>query len=431
MNTLVAAFKVYWQKRILAMLALGFSAGLPLLLVFGTLSFWLRKEGVDRTTIGFISWVALFYGLKFLWAPLVDHLRLPLLARLFGQRRSWLLLAQCGVLLSLFAMGSVDPQQHLEQLVLLALVVAFSSATQDIALDAWRIESAPTEEQAAMAASYQLGYRLGMILAGGGAFSLAHFYGWSVAYQVMAGFMLIGVVTSLLVREPQRAAVTDQASATVGRIQRCAQWLRTAVAQPFADFFYRNGWFGLVLLLFIGCFRLSDITMGVMTGPFYADMGYTELQVGLVSKTFGVGMTIFGALLGGLLVTRFKILPMLIISSILVVITNLVFAVLATKAPSTLLLASVITADNISGGIAGTVFIAYLSGLTNRLYTATQYALLSSVMLLPAKFMGGFAGEVVDALGYLMFFIYSAGLGLPAILLALWLSSRERQTKTN
>ena len=171
--------------------------------------------------------------------------------------------------------------------------------------------------------------------------------------------------------------------------------------------------------------------MGVMTGPFYADMGYTELQVGLVSKTFGVGMTIFGALLGVLLVTRFKILPMLIISSILVVITNLVFAVLATKAPSTLLLASVITADNISGGIAGTVFIAYLSGLTNRLYTATQYALLSSVMLLPAKFMGGFAGEVVDALGYLMFFIYSAGLGLPAILLALWLSSRERQTKTN
>ena len=412
------------------MLALGFSAGLPLLLVFGTLSFWLRKEGVDRTTIGFISWVALFYGLKFLWAPLVDHLRLPLLARLFGQRRSWLLLAQCGVLLSLFAMGNIDPQQHLEQLVLLALVVAFSSATQDIALDAWRIESAPTEEQAAMAASYQLGYRLGMILAGGGAFSLAHFYGWSVAYQVMAGFMLIGIVTSLLVTEPTRTAVTDHAGAA-GRIQRCAQWLRTAVVRPFADFFYRNGWFGLVLLLFIGCFRLSDITMGVMTGPFYADMGYTELQVGLVSKTFGVGMTIFGALLGGLLVTRFKILPMLIISSILVVITNLVFAILATKAPSTFLLASVITADNISGGIAGTVFIAYLSGLTNRLYTATQYALLSSVMLLPAKFMGGFAGEVVDALGYLMFFIYSASLGLPAILLALWLSNREWRTEKN
>ena len=430
MNTFVASFKVYWQKRILAMLALGFSAGLPLLLVFGTLSFWLRKEGVDRTTIGFISWVALFYGLKFLWAPLVDHLRLPLLARLFGQRRSWLLLAQCGVLLSLFAMGNIDPQQHLEQLVLLALVVAFSSATQDIALDAWRIESAPTEEQAAMAASYQLGYRLGMILAGGGAFSLAHFYGWSVAYQVMAGFMLIGIVTSLLVTEPARATVTNHASAA-GRIQRCGQWLRTAVVQPFADFFYRNGWFGLVLLLFIGCFRLSDITMGVMTGPFYADMGYTELQVGLVSKTFGVGMTIFGALLGGLLVTRFKILPMLIISSILVVITNLVFAILATKAPSTFLLASVITADNISGGIAGTVFIAYLSGLTNRLYTATQYALLSSVMLLPAKFMGGFAGEVVDALGYLMFFIYSASLGLPAILLALWLSNREWRTEKN
>ena len=229
MNTLISTFKVYWQKRILAMLALGFSAGLPLLLVFGTLSFWLRKEGIDRTTIGFISWVALFYGLKFLWAPLVDHLRLPLLARLFGKRRSWLLLAQCGVLLSLFAMGSVDPQQHLEQLILLALVVAFSSATQDIALDAWRIESAPVEEQAAMAASYQLGYRLGMILAGGGAFSLAYFYGWSIAYQMMAGFMLIGVVTTLLVSEPEQANISDRTSATVGRIRRCAQWLRLSL----------------------------------------------------------------------------------------------------------------------------------------------------------------------------------------------------------
>ncbi|MDG0995532.1 MAG: MFS transporter [Gammaproteobacteria bacterium] len=423
MNSLVASLQVYCQKRILAMLALGFSAGLPLLLVFGTLSFWLRKEGIDRATIGFISWVALFYGLKFLWAPLVDHLRLPLLSRLLGQRRSWLLLAQLGVLLSLFAMGSVNPQDNLQHLVLLALVVAFSSATQDIALDAWRIESAPIEQQAAMAASYQLGYRLGMILAGGGAFTLAHFYGWSIAYQVMAGFMLIGVVTSLLVSEPTRAVISANTSAS--RLQRSSQWLLTAVVKPFADFFYRNGYFGLVLLLFIGCFRLSDITMGVMAGPFYVDMGYTELQVGLVSKTFGVGMTIFGALLGGLLVTRFKILPMLVISSILVVITNLIFAILATKAPTTLLLASVITADNISGGIAGTVFIAYLSGLTNRLYTATQYALLSSVMLLPAKFMGGFAGEVVDALGYLMFFIYSAGLGLPAILLALWLSHRQ------
>ena len=425
MNSLVASLQVYCQKRILAMLALGFSAGLPLLLVFGTLSFWLRKEGIDRATIGFISWVALFYGLKFLWAPLVDHLRLPLLSRLLGQRRSWLLLAQLGVLLSLFAMGSVNPQDNLQHLILLALVVAFSSATQDIALDAWRIESAPVEQQAAMAASYQLGYRLGMILAGGGAFTLAHFYGWSIAYQVMAGFMLVGVVTSLLVAEPTRAVVSPNTSAS--RLQRSSQWLLTAVVQPFADFFYRNGYFGLVLLLFIGCFRLSDITMGVMAGPFYVDMGYTELQVGLVSKTFGVGMTIFGALLGGLLVTRFKILPMLVISSILVVITNLIFAILATKAPTTLLLASVITADNISGGIAGTVFIAYLSGLTNRLYTATQYALLSSVMLLPAKFMGGFAGEVVDALGYLMFFIYSAGLGLPAILLALWLSHRQKK----
>ncbi len=422
----------------LAMLVLGFSAGLPLLLVFGTLSFWLRKEGIDRSTIGYISWVAALYGVKFLWSPLVDRLPLPLLSKYMGQRRSWMFIAQLGVLSGLLLLGTVNPQDQLSQLVIFALLVAFFSATQDIALDAWRIESAPSEEQGAMAGTYQLGYRLGMLLAGGGAFSLAHFYSWNTAYTVMGFSMLTGLITTLIVSEPLRCGSTQtatQESAVINFLQcsttlpkplrNSVAWFLAAVVCPFTDFFKRNGIFSIVILLFIGTFRLSDITMGVMSGPFYADMGYSELQVGLISKTFGIGVTIAGALLGGVLVMRWGILKVLLIAGILVVVTNLVFVWLATQEPKTWLLAIVITADNLSGGIAGTVFIAYLSSLTNKIYTATQYALLSSIMLLPAKFLGGFSGKIVDDYGYINFFIYAACLGLPAILLALYLATRK------
>ena len=438
MTSWIQSFRVYLQPNMLAMLLLGFSAGLPLLLVFGTLSFWLRKEGIDRSTIGYISWVALFYGIKFIWAPLVDRMPLPLITSMLGQRRSWMLLAQIGVLSGLIMLGTVSPQENLSLLVMFAILVAFSSATQDITLDAWRIESAPDNQQGAMAGTYQLGYRLGMLLAGGGAFSLAHFYGWSTAYTVMGFCMLVGVITTLLVNEPRRSVEkqTWQQEEAVKNfvknsilpptIKRIISWFIGAVICPFTEFFARNGVFAIVLLLFIATFRLSDITMGVMAGPFYVDMGYNELQVGLVSKTFGVVVTIIGALLGGVLVMRFGIMRVLILAGILVVSTNLVFAWLATQEPETWLLAIVITADNLSGGISGTVFIAYLSSLTNRAYTATQYALLSSVMLLPAKFIGGFSGDVVDELGYINFFIYAGCLGIPAILLAWYLGTREK-----
>ena len=440
MASWLQSFRVYLQPNMFAMLLLGFSAGLPLLLVFGTLSFWLRKEGIDRGTIGYISWVALFYGIKFIWAPLVDRLPIPFLTYLLGQRRSWMLLAQLGVLIGLLMLGTVDPQQELVLLVLFAILVSFSSATQDITLDAWRIESAPDDQQGAMAGTYQLGYRLGMLLAGGGAFSLAHFYSWGVAYTVMGFSMLIGVVTTLIINEPQRIVnkQTWQQEETVKSflntsslpplLKKIVAWFIGAIVCPFTEFFARNGLFAIVLLLFIATFRLSDITMGVMAGPFYVDMGYSELQVGLVSKTFGVGVTIVGALLGGVLVMRYGILRVLILAGILVVSTNLVFAWLATQEPLTMLLALVITADNLSGGIAGTVFIAYLSSLTNRAYTATQYALLSSVMLLPAKFLGGFSGDIVEKFGYINFFIYAGSLGIPAILLAWYLGTRNSRS---
>ncbi len=437
MNTWLQSFQIYLRPKMLAMLALGFSAGLPLLLVFGTLSFWLRKEGIDRSTIGYISWVALLYGVKFLWSPLVDRLPIPIATKFFGKRRSWMLVAQIGVLSGLLLLGTVDPQSDLTLLVLFAVLVAFSSATQDISLDAWRIESAPANEQGAMAGTYQLGYRLGMLLAGGGAFSIAHFYNWSIAYISMGLCMIVGIVTTLLVTEPPSSSIDSSQQEQdvidfIARNNSLPTWLRNfiawfigAVICPFTDFFIRNGVVSILILIFIGTFRLSDITMGVMAGPFYADMGYTEIQVGMVSKTFGVFVTIFGALLGGVLVMRWGILRVLIIAGILVVVTNLVFVWLATQEPKTLLLATVITADNLSGGIAGTVFIAYLSSLTNTTYTATQYALLSSIMLLPAKFLGGFSGEIVDQFGYVNFFIYAGCLGLPAILLAIYLGTRK------
>lgn len=419
------AFGVYTRPRVIAMLFLGFSAGLPLFLVFGTLSVWLRREGIDRTTIGFVSWVAILYGFKFVWAPLVDRLPLPLLTAWLGQRRSWMLLAQCGVLAGLWLMAANNPAASLNTLVAAALLVAFSSATQDISIDAWRIEAVPVDLQGAMAGTYQLGYRLGLILAGGGVLVIAGNSSWNLAYFTIGCAMLIGMLTTLLVSEPQHPARAPASPRHTHALHRLGAWFVEAVVFPFVEFFKRNGAMALVILLFIGLFRISDITMGVMTGPLYVDMGFTDEQIGWVSKTFGIIVTIVGALLGGVLVMRYGILPMLIVAAVLVVTTNLVFAWLSTLGPEIVWLALVITADNLSGGIAGSTFIAYLSSLTNRAYTATQYALFSSLMLLPAKFIGGFSGKVVDEYGYILFFLYAGLLGIPAVLLAIYLLSRK------
>ncbi len=428
------AIETYRRPRVLAMLFLGFSAGLPLLLVFGTLSGWLARVGLDKSTIGHISWVALLYGLKFIWSPLVDRFNLPLLGNRLGQRRSWMLLAQSGIIAGLLLMASSDPLVRLDWLVLAALLVAFSSATQDIAIDAWRIEAVPVEYQGAMSGTYQMGYRLGMLLAGGGAFSMAHFYSWPTAYSVLAIFMLVGIVTTLLIAEPDHTiskdtwkqedrviAFMENSAHLPRRLRDVYAWFIGAVICPFTDFFLRNGSFAIVILLFIGLFRISDITMGIMANPLYVDTGYTDLQIGLVTKTIGPVITITGALLGGAMVVRFGVMRILLAGALLVAVTNLLFIAIALLPADTLYLGLVVGADNLSAGLAGSAFIAYLSGLTNRAYTATQYALFSSLMLLPAKFIGGFSGEIVDASGYVSFFLYSAMLGLPAILLILYM----------
>lgn len=435
----IDAVTVYRQPRVLAMLFLGFSAGLPLLLVFGTLSAWLAREGIDKSTIGHVSWVALLYGLKFIWSPLVDRLRLPVIGRIFGQRRSWMLMAQTGVICGLLAMASSNPVNHLELLVYAALLVAFSSATQDISIDAWRIEAMPMEDQGAMAATYQIGYRIGMLLAGGGAFTLAHYYSWPLAYTVMAICMSIGIITTLIIPEPghlvsretwkQEEKVIhflENSSHLPATVRDVYAWIIGAVICPFTEFFTRNGRFALVILLFIGLFRISDITMGVMANPLYVDVGFSDLDIGVVTKTVGPFITIAGALLGGSLVIRFGVMPVLLAGAILVILTNLLFVSIAILPPDIMMLALVVGADNLSGGMAGSAFIAFLSGLTNKAYTATQYALFSSLMLLPAKFIGGFSGDVVDANGYVFFFVYTAMLGIPAILLILYLMKRKQ-----
>lgn len=423
------------------MLFLGFSAGLPLLLVFGTLSAWLARSGIDKSTIGFISWVALLYGLKFLWSPLVDRLKLPVLNSLFGQRRSWMLLAQFGIIMGLISMSFSNPNSSLSLLVWSALLVAFSSATQDIAIDAWRIEAMPVESQGAMSGTYQMGYRLGMLLAGGGAFLIAHYYSWPMAYTVFAVVMGVGVITTIIISEPERNVSDDTwmqeekvveflANSThlSNRVKAIYAWVIGAVVCPFTEFFNRNGQFAIIVLLFIGLFRISDISMGIMANPLYVDVGYTDLQIGLVTKTIGPIVTIIGALFGGALVIRYSVMPVLMIGAILVVITNLLFVLVALNPPDTIFLSLVIAADNLSAGIAGSAFIAYLSGLTNKAYTATQYALFSSLMLLPAKFIGGFSGSVVDSQGYVAFFFYTAALGLPAIILIKLLSNHQKKS---
>ncbi len=423
-----ATWRVYTEPASLRMLALGFSAGLPLLLVLGTLSFWLREAGVDRTTIGYLSWVGLAYAFKWVWAPLVDRLPLPLLTRALGRRRSWLLLAQTLVVLGLVGMAGNDPQQALTPLVWCALAVAFGSATQDIALDAYRIESADTERQAALSATYQSGYRLAMIWAGAGVLWLAarseaaglsgyQAGAWRMAYLAMAASMAVGIITVLLTPEPQPRPQPPA--------QGLADWLHGALVAPFADFLGRYRWQALLILALIAVYRISDVVMGIMANPFYVDMGFTKDEVAAVTKIYGVLMTLGGAFLGGAMALRWGVMRVLLLGALLSATSNLLFAWLATRGHDLTGLIFVVSADNLAGGIASAAFIAYLSGLTNVQYSATQYALFSSMMLLAPKWLAGFSGRFVDAYGYQEFFVGTALLGLPVLLLVL-LAGRVR-----
>ncbi len=429
------ALKIYLQPASLRMLALGFSAGLPLLLVLGTLSFWLREAGVSRATIGHLSWVGLAYGFKWVWAPLVDRVTLPLLGRL-GRRRSWLLLAQMGVMIGLVGMAMSDPKESLNVIVWCALLVAFSSATQDIALDAFRIESAATDMQAALAASYQTGYRLAMIWAGAGVLWIAaraeiansavgaanyDHTAWGMAYSVMALSMLVGVLTVIFSKEPATSQI-------ITRAKNLREWLQVALINPFADFCKRYGWQAFLILALIATYRISDIVMGIMANPFYVDMGYTKDEVAAVTKIYGVAMTLLGAFIGGALAPKVGVMRLMMAGAVLSSLTNLLFVWLGSRGHDVNALIAVVSADNLASGIASAAFIAYLSSLTNINYTATQYALFSSLMLLLPKFLAGFSGEFVDAQGYANFFTATALLGLPVLVLVWWAARMQSRS---
>lgn len=402
----------------LTMLVLGFGSGLPFLLIASmTLSTRLRDVGLDLGSIGLISLASFFYLLKFLWAPLIDRYAFPLTAFL-GRRRSWLLFAQLLVAASLFALALTRPELGVGALVAWVLVGSFAGATQDSVVDAYRIEIAPASAQAALAATYTLGYRFGLILGGAGALYLAEFQGWRWAYTAMAALMLVPVAATVLAREPEQPETT---------VERRIDFLG-AFWQPFASYFRNNGVaLGLVLLLFVGLFKFPDQVIGVMAGPFYLDSGYTKADIATVSKLYGIWTGIAGAFLGGVAVAAFGFRRMLFVATLGVALSNLAFLLMAQYPSQIWAFYAAITADNLFQGFAGVVLIAFMSSLTDRNFTATQFALLVSLANLPGKFAGGVSGYVVEATSYSAFFVFSALTVVPTLLLLAWLWPRIRE----
>lgn len=476
------SIKAFISPRVISMLFLGFSAGVPILLVFSTLSVWLREAEVERATIGFFSWAALAYGFKVVWAPVVDRLPLPILGRLLGQRRSWLLLSQAAVIAALLLQGFNDPAQNLALAAVFAVMLGFSSATQDIVIDAYRIEVADKEMQGLMSAAYIAGYRIGMIVAGAGALEIAGIFDpdkdsyqhlpWIYAFVAMACVMVIGVVTTFVVPEPKRASVRQTEWTPVEYLRFLGTFALAAMAfvavflltsefaashnsflveavrltgavgaavlvgialvqvhfvpramavetyvAPFKDFFGRYGRVAILILALVSTYRIADIVMGVMANVFYVDLGFEKQEIGRISSGFGLAMTIVGTFFGGLLIVRYGIMRILFVAGFLAAATNVLFAFLATQGAVLWLLMAVIAADNFSGGIAASAFVAYLSSLTSARFTATQYALFSSLMLLLPKLIAGYSGMAVDAVGYAPFFIGTACLGIPVLVM--------------
>ena len=479
------------------MLLLGFSAGLPLLLIFSSLSLWLREAGLERSAVTYCSWAALGYSFKFVWAPLVGRVPLPGLRNLLGQRRSWLLLSQLSIAAAICLMALTDPSSSdtaLQIMAFAAVLLGFSSATQDIVIDAYRIEFGDKTMQAMLSSMYVAGYRVGMIAAGAGALFLADYFGtrpdhysyvaWRNSYLIMAGCMSVGIATTLAIREPEilkrqreefrqldyarlfatfllAVAVfimvfySSSATAQYLKDSLAALLLNTALAafvvemlrlalatslafvaahsaaavglvpralvdesyiKPITDFFRRYSREEVLLvLLLISLYRISDIVLGVISNVFYQDMGYSKTEIAAVVKTFGLVMTILGGFIGGVLAIRYGVIKTLFLGAVLTVGTNLLFLLLSVSEPTLVMLYAVISADNLAAGLASAAFIAFLSNLVNVSFTAMQYAIFSSLMTLFPKIIGGYSGSMVDNLGYPLFFIFAAAIGLPVL----------------
>lgn len=407
-----AALAVYLTRRQLVIFLMGFSSGLPLLLGFSTLSFWLREADVTLAAIGGLLTVSTPYSLKFLWAPLLDHVRLPGISRWLGLRRGWLLTIQLVLIGSILLVGQGDPSESLAFLALAALVMAFLSASQDIVIDAYRIEILAEHEQGAGAAMTQAGYRIGMLASGAGALALADFIAWSWVYAVMAALVGVGILGTLIGAEPaeRRPPPPSQPMA----------WLRHAAVDPFADFTKRRGW--LVILAFVLLYKYGDAVAGAMANPFFVDLGFSGVEIASVTKVFGVAMTMLGVFAGGLLVARLGILPALAVGGVLQAATNLIFAWLATRGHDLQALTIAIGADNFTGGLGSAAFVAYLSSLCNLAFTATQYALLTSLMAFGRTLLAASSGWIAEQLGWPGFFVLTMGLAVPGLLLLWWLA---------
>ena len=441
--------RVYLDRRVLSILFFGFSSGLPLLLVGNTLSARLFEAGVSLTAIGFVTLVGLAYGLKFLWSPLVDRVPIPGLTRLLGRRRSWLLLSQICLVGAIFAMAAVDPSTPggLRWTILWGLGVAFASATQDIAVDAYRTEILESGKLGAGAANIQFGYRMGMLAAGAGSLVIANEAGWFWAYAVMACLVSVGIVATLLNPEPEtRTSPESEKLKKAGRsflerhgrlpapVRNAIAWFQGAAVNPFAEFMTRPGW--LLVLLFVGFYKYGDSLLGVMANPFYLDIGFTKAQIGVVSKTYGVVMTLAGTALGGVLVARFGILKTLLVGGILQAASNLTYTLLAMGcppqppiplapvSPSLTLFAATIAVENLSGGLASAAFVAYLSSLCNVAFTATQYALLSSLAAFVGKVLASGGGWLADQVPWTLYFILTTVAAVPGIALLVWMIRR-------
>ncbi len=407
----------FLQERVLVIFFLGFSSGLPLWLVFFTLTAWLYEAELPTSTISKFAFIMFAYSFKFVWSPLVDSVRIPILTKNLGRRRSWMLVAQLGLAASLAALSQIDPAEATVLFFVVGAIAAWFSATQDIAVDAYRVEVAEVDLQGIMAASYQYGYRVAGIVSGAGALYLAQFYSWKISYMVMALCMSVGILATLYCKEPTTVSpVSFHFAGSVG--EKITNWFIAAVVGPVKDFFRRYGKFAAMLLAFMAVFRISDYVLGVLANPFYLDVGFTKAEVASVAKLYGLWVALAGIGVGGWAVLQYGLARCLISATILIAATNLFFALLVLTGPDIWVLGITISFDNFAQGFAGTVFIAYLSSLTNISFTATQYALFSSLSTFVGKLCAGFSGDVQEVVGWFWFFIYAAALGIPSIILS-------------
>ena len=397
------------SKKVFILLTLGFSAGLPFLLVFSTLQAWLKEANVENVTIGFISWVAITYTLKFSWAPFLDRFNLPLFNIFFGRRRSWLIFSQIMTGVSIFMLANITPNSgNLIIFSFFAFLVAFFSATQDVALDAYRIEIGKKEEQGILGASYQLGYRIALITSGAFALVIADNYSFENSYKLMAALMMVGVFSTLLAPEP---------SETSKKLEIKGNFLFALYIEPLRDLLLRHKNAVLIIMLIL-LYRASDLSMAPMAMPFYKDIGFTLTEIAYVAKTFGVIMSIVGVIIGGILWKKLGGINALLFGSIMIASTTLMFFLMSINEKNMDLFIATIALDNFTSGFAGTLMIAYLSSLTSKAYAGLQYAALFGLLMIPGKILAGFSGLFQEAFGYSGLFLASAAIGIPAILIS-------------